>query len=230
VTPGKPLRMSMGNQPPYTFPFDTRSVPDGLYILDALAWDAFENEGKAPSVLFGVANNTMHPTFMGDLDQARSSANSDLTASVLDPGIGSRTGKSLNRNNVVSSQVRPSASNSLRAALPPSGTEASARPALGPVEAPGADAMTSIPARKMATPPSTSRAASTRNTGAGGHAFPRCRCRARGLPLLVRNRPRRAVLTRSRKSRCRRRGSLWTRPHVAAVPRRRQKLCVRAVA
>jgi hypothetical protein len=110
VTPGKPLRMSMGNQPPYTFPFDTRSVPDGLYILDALAWDAFENEGKAPSVLFGVANNTMHPTFMSDLDQASRSASADRTVSVLDPGIGSQTAKSLNRGNVVSSQVRPGAS------------------------------------------------------------------------------------------------------------------------
>ncbi|HEX8235837.1 MAG TPA: stalk domain-containing protein [Abditibacteriaceae bacterium] len=162
VTPGKPLRMSMGNQPPYTFPFDTRSVPDGLYILDALAWDAFENEGKAPPVLFGVANNTMQPTFIGDLDQARSTAHSSRTPSVLDSGIAAPTSKTFNRGNTVSNQVKPGVPNSLRAALPPGGAEETVRTPRRTVEAPGAEAMTSIPARQLATPPSTSRAASTR--------------------------------------------------------------------
>jgi hypothetical protein len=165
VTPSKPLRMSMGNQPPYAFPFDTRSVPDGLYILDALAWDAFENEGKAPPVLFGVANNTMHPTFIGDLDQARSSADSTRAPSVLESGINAPGGKNLTRGNVVSSQVRPGASNSLRSELPPSGDAGAVRTARRPAEAPETEAMTSVPARSLATPPSALRASSPQKSG-----------------------------------------------------------------
>lgn len=50
------------NVPPYTVPFDSRKVPDGLYTLRALAFDALENEGSAPSLQIGIANNSINPT------------------------------------------------------------------------------------------------------------------------------------------------------------------------
>lgn len=50
------------NVPPYTVPFDSRRVPDGLYTLRALAFDALENEGSAPTLQIGIANNAINPT------------------------------------------------------------------------------------------------------------------------------------------------------------------------
>jgi Copper amine oxidase N-terminal domain len=57
------LRQYLLNRPPYLFPFDTSKVPDGMYVLDALAWDALEQEGRAPTLTFGVLNNPINPTW-----------------------------------------------------------------------------------------------------------------------------------------------------------------------
>jgi hypothetical protein len=64
-----PLRQYLLNRPPYSFPFDTTKVPDGLYVLDALAWDALENEGKAEQRRFGVLNNPLNATLMADINK-----------------------------------------------------------------------------------------------------------------------------------------------------------------
>ncbi|HEX8832850.1 MAG TPA: Ig-like domain-containing protein, partial [Abditibacteriaceae bacterium] len=63
------LRQYLLNRPPYNFPFDTRKVPDGLYVLDAIAWDSLENEGKAPQRLFGVLNNSMNATLLNEINK-----------------------------------------------------------------------------------------------------------------------------------------------------------------
>lgn len=69
ITPTRkpPLRQYLVNRPPYAFLFDTTKVPDGVYVLDALAWDALENEGKAPTRTFGVLNNALNATLLNDL-------------------------------------------------------------------------------------------------------------------------------------------------------------------
>lgn len=69
ITPTRkpPLRQYLVNRPPYAFSFDTTKVPDGIYVLDALAWDALENEGKAPTRTFGVLNNALNSTIMNDM-------------------------------------------------------------------------------------------------------------------------------------------------------------------
>ena len=57
------LRSWMINQPPYIIPFDTTKVNDGAYVLDALAYDALSNQGEAPRLNIGIANNTINPTY-----------------------------------------------------------------------------------------------------------------------------------------------------------------------
>jgi hypothetical protein len=59
------LRSWMINQPPYIIPFDTTQVNDGAYVLDALAYDALSNQGEAPRLNIGIANNTINPTYIG---------------------------------------------------------------------------------------------------------------------------------------------------------------------
>jgi len=58
------LRSWMINQPPYIIPFDTTKVNDGAYVLDALAYDALSNQGEAPRLNIGIANNTINPTYI----------------------------------------------------------------------------------------------------------------------------------------------------------------------
>ncbi|MDF2440360.1 MAG: iron complex transport system substrate-binding protein [Abditibacteriota bacterium] len=60
------------NRPPYTVPFDSRKLPDGLYTLRALAYDALENEGSAPTLQVGIANNSINPTTFAPLRQSSS--------------------------------------------------------------------------------------------------------------------------------------------------------------
>jgi hypothetical protein len=64
-----PLRQYLVNHPPYSLEFDTTAVPDGLYVIDALAWDALENEGRAEQRRFGVLNNSMNATLMGEIQK-----------------------------------------------------------------------------------------------------------------------------------------------------------------
>jgi len=61
------LRSWMINQPPYIVPFDTTKVNDGLYVLDALAYDALSNQGEAPRLHIGVGNNSINPTWYNQL-------------------------------------------------------------------------------------------------------------------------------------------------------------------
>jgi len=56
------------NRPPYEVVFDSTSVPDGIYVLNALALDALENQGHASQRLFGVQNNGLNPTMRSRLD------------------------------------------------------------------------------------------------------------------------------------------------------------------
>jgi len=52
-----PLRSWLLNRPPYSIDFDTTRVPDGSYVANGTAFDAFEQEGQAPTLNFSV-NNT----------------------------------------------------------------------------------------------------------------------------------------------------------------------------
>ena len=80
LDPSKPLKMWMVNRAPFNFNLNSARLPDGLYTLEALAWDALENEGHADKVTFGIANNTINPTWMNQLDAARTAAKSDAFA------------------------------------------------------------------------------------------------------------------------------------------------------
>lgn len=57
------------NVPPYIFRLNTTNYPDGVYILKGKAWDSFENEGDSPSILVGISNNQISPTWMRDLQR-----------------------------------------------------------------------------------------------------------------------------------------------------------------
>ena len=80
--PGKPLKMWMVNRAPFNFRLNSARLPDGLYTLEAMAWDALENEGRADKITFGIANNTINPTWMSQLDAARTSTSSAFAAPV----------------------------------------------------------------------------------------------------------------------------------------------------
>lgn len=80
LDPTRPLKMWMVNRAPFNFTLNSTRLPDGLYTLEALAWDALENEGHADQVTFGIANNAINPTWMSQLDAARTAAKSDAFA------------------------------------------------------------------------------------------------------------------------------------------------------
>jgi hypothetical protein len=77
------LRQYLLNRPPYVFPFDTSKVPDGMYVLDALAWDALEQEGRAPTRTFGVLNNSLNPTWMAEITQIREAARTEAASPLI---------------------------------------------------------------------------------------------------------------------------------------------------
>lgn len=52
----------MTNRPPYEFKLDTSKYPDALYVLDAYAWDAMENEESAPRLTVGFYNHNVNAT------------------------------------------------------------------------------------------------------------------------------------------------------------------------
>ncbi|HEX8552059.1 MAG TPA: stalk domain-containing protein [Abditibacteriaceae bacterium] len=97
ITPTRkaPLRQWLVNRPPYSFNFDTTKIPDGVYVLDALAWDALENEGHAPTRTFGVLNNSMNATSLNDLDKfsaARRFTDPEPVAPEVQPDVPVRSG------------------------------------------------------------------------------------------------------------------------------------------
>lgn len=56
-----PLASWMTNRAPYEFSLDTTRYKDGLYVLDAYAWDAMENERNAPRLTIGIFNKSTPP-------------------------------------------------------------------------------------------------------------------------------------------------------------------------
>src|SRR5690606_20979674 len=61
-----PLASWMTTQPPYEFKIDTSKYADGLYSLDAYAWDDLRNEQAAPRITVGFANQgTLNPVLSG---------------------------------------------------------------------------------------------------------------------------------------------------------------------
>lgn len=82
LPPNAPVHGFFSNRPPYVFDFDTRTLPDGLYILSARAADSLENEGKVQSITFGIANNTLNPTWIPALEAARAAEQTGNTVAV----------------------------------------------------------------------------------------------------------------------------------------------------
>ena len=63
------LRASLINRAPFEYSLDTTRLPDGVYVLNARAYDMLENEGSTQRVTFGVTNNGMNPTVIEQLNE-----------------------------------------------------------------------------------------------------------------------------------------------------------------
>ena len=61
------------NHPPYSVNLDTlgKNVPDGLYTLRALAYDSLDQQGEAPPLTFGIVNNALNATTVGEMLDSR---------------------------------------------------------------------------------------------------------------------------------------------------------------
>ncbi len=68
-TPNKPAYSWFMNQPPYKVNLDTigKNIPDGLYVLKALAFDSLDQQGDAPPLTFGIVNNQINATRVQDM-------------------------------------------------------------------------------------------------------------------------------------------------------------------
>ncbi len=68
-TPNKPAYSWMMNQPPYSVNLDTinKNIPDGLYVLKALAFDSLDQQGEAAPLTFGIVNNQINATRVQDM-------------------------------------------------------------------------------------------------------------------------------------------------------------------
>ena len=62
--PNKPAYSWMMNQPPYKVNLDTlgKNIPDGLYVLKALAFDSLDQQGEAPPLTIGIVNDQINAT------------------------------------------------------------------------------------------------------------------------------------------------------------------------
>lgn len=60
--PTEAIRGWFLNYPPYVVKLDTTKLPDAVYILNAKAFDALENQGDAPPLYLGFSNFTISPT------------------------------------------------------------------------------------------------------------------------------------------------------------------------
>ena len=67
--PKEPVASVVMNQPPYRIKVDTvgRNLPDGLYVLKALAYDSLEQQGDAPPLTIGIVNNQINATRIEDM-------------------------------------------------------------------------------------------------------------------------------------------------------------------
>ena len=70
-----PLASWMTNRPPYEFSLDTTRFKDGMYVLDAYAWDAMENERLAPRLTVGFFNHGLNATTLQETAPATSNTN-----------------------------------------------------------------------------------------------------------------------------------------------------------
>lgn len=50
------------NRPPYTVRLDTRTLPDGTYVMKGTGYDVRENEGYSLPLFFGISNNAINAT------------------------------------------------------------------------------------------------------------------------------------------------------------------------
>lgn len=139
-----PLASWMTNRPPYEFSLDTTRFKDGLYVLDAYAWDAMDNERLAPRLTVGFYNHGLNATTLQD--QAPAAPAGDTTKT---------TAPSSNDNTRTANATTSTAST-----LPPSSTEL--------LKTPGTYTMTTrsgwtgnAPAQTEATPPATSQRPTT---------------------------------------------------------------------
>ncbi len=82
------LRSWMLNRPPYMVKLDTTQVPDGVYQLQAKAYDSFEQEGEAPALTLGVVNSAINATTVGDMlaGLQRVEAGNQKAAPLVKPG------------------------------------------------------------------------------------------------------------------------------------------------
>ena len=67
--PNKPAYSWMMNQPPYKVNLDTigKNIPDGLYVLKALAFDSLDQQGEAPPLTVGIVNDQINATRVEDM-------------------------------------------------------------------------------------------------------------------------------------------------------------------
>ena len=63
------LRASLINRAPFEYSLDTTRLPDGVYVLNARAYDMLDNEGSTQRVTFGVTNNGLNPTVIERLNE-----------------------------------------------------------------------------------------------------------------------------------------------------------------
>ena len=68
-SPNKPAYSWFMNQPPYKVNLDTigKDIPDGLYVLKALAFDSLDQQGEASPLTFGIVNNQINATRVQDM-------------------------------------------------------------------------------------------------------------------------------------------------------------------
>ncbi len=101
-----PLASWMTNRPPYEFSLDTSRFKDGLYVLDAYAWDAMDNERLAPRLTVGFYNHGLNATTLQNPASTAANNTPEKAAS--------------SSNNT---RVASSASTSPSTTLPPSSSE-----------------------------------------------------------------------------------------------------------
>ena len=69
ATPNKPAFSWFMNQPPYQVNLDTigKNIPDGLYVLKAVASDSLDQQGEAPPLTIGILNDQINSTLVQDM-------------------------------------------------------------------------------------------------------------------------------------------------------------------
>ena len=72
-SPNNPVASVMMNQPPYRIKVDTigRKLPDGLYVVNAKAFDSLDQQGDAPQITIGIVNDQINATRVQDMLEGR---------------------------------------------------------------------------------------------------------------------------------------------------------------